>query len=44
MGNLYDADALEWSEHQTRLLRQHPAGEGGNEAPNWVSIIENVRT
>lgn len=31
---LYDADVLEWSDHQARLLRQHAAGKAGNEAPD----------
>jgi len=44
MGNLYDADVLEWSEHQARLLRQHAAGEGGNEAPDWANIIEEIES
>jgi len=42
MGALYDADILEWSEHQARLLRQHVAGQPGNEAPDWANIIEEV--
>ena len=44
MGNLYDVDVLEWSEHQARLLRQHAAGEGGNEAPDWANIIEEIES
>jgi len=44
MGDLYDADVLEWSEHQARLLRQHAAGEGGNEAPDWANIIEEIES
>lgn len=44
MGELYDADVLEWSEHQARLLRQHAAGEAGNEAPDWASIIEEIES
>ena len=44
MGDLYDADVLEWSEHQARLLRQHVAGEGGNEAPDWANIIEEIES
>ncbi len=34
MSVLYDANVVEWSEHQARLLRQYAAGEGGNEAPD----------
>ena len=44
MGDLYDADVLEWSEHQARLLRQLVAGEAGNEAPDWANIIEEVES
>ena len=44
MGELYDVDVLEWSEHQARLLRQHAAGEAGNEAPDWTNIIEEVES
>ena len=38
----YDDDVLEWSEHQARLLRQHAAGRGGDETPDWENIIEEV--
>jgi len=44
MGDLYDVDVLEWSEHQARLLRQHAAGKGGNEAPDWANIIEEIES
>jgi len=52
MGELYDADVLEWSEHQARLLRQHAAGklagstasQPGNEAPDWANIIEEIES
>ena len=44
MSNLYDADVLEWSEHQARLLRQHAAGEPVNERPDWANIIEEVES
>lgn len=44
MGELYDMDVLEWSEHQARLLRQHAAGEAGNEAPDWANIIEEIES
>ena len=42
MGDLYETDVLEWSEHQVRLLRQHIAGQTGNEAPDWDNIIEEI--
>ncbi len=44
MGELYDTDVLEWSEHQARLLRQHAAGEVSNEAPDWPNIIEEIES
>ena len=44
MSDLYDADVLEWSEHQARLLQQHAAGKPGNEAPDWANIIEEVES
>ncbi len=44
MGELYDTDVLEWSEHQARLLRQHATGEAGNEAPDWANIIEEIES
>jgi len=44
MGDLYDIDVLEWSEHQAQLLRRHAAGEGGNEAPDWANIIEEIES
>lgn len=44
MGDLYDVDVLEWSEHQARLLRRHAAGETGNEAPDWANIIEEIES
>ena len=44
MGELYETDVLEWSEHQARLLRQHAAGRPGNEAPDWANIIEEVES
>jgi len=44
MGGLYEADVLEWSEHQARLLRQHAAGETSNEAPDWVNIIQEIES
>jgi hypothetical protein len=44
MSQAYDDDVLEWSEHQARLLRQHAAGRGGNETPDWENIIEEVES
>jgi hypothetical protein len=44
MSDLYDADVLEWSEYQARLLRQHATGKPGNETPDWANIIEEVES
>lgn len=44
MSDLYDADVLEWSEHQSRLLQQHAAGKPGNETPDWANIIEEIES
>ncbi len=44
MSDLYDADVLEWSEHQAQLLRRHAAGEPVNERPDWANIIEEVES
>lgn len=42
MGDLYETDIMEWSEHQARLLRQHAVGEPSNEPPDWANIIEEI--
>jgi hypothetical protein len=44
MGDLYDVDVLEWSEHQGRLLRQQAAGEPVNERIDWANIIEEIES
>ena len=44
MSGLYDADVVEWSEQQARLLRRHAVGEFSNEAPDWANIIEEVES
>ena len=44
MGELYDTDVLEWSEHQARLLRHLAFGNQGNERPDWSNIIEEVES
>ncbi len=44
MGDLYDADVLEWSEHQAALLRRHAGGEKLNEQPDWANIIEEIES
>ena len=44
MGELYDADILEWSEHQARLLRRLAEGQPSDEVPDWENIIEEVES
>ena len=44
MSSAYEVDVLEWSEHQARLLRQHAAGQPGNEPPDWANVIEEVES
>ena len=44
MGELYDTDVLKWSGYQAALLRRHAAGRPGNEAPDWLNIIEEVES
>ena len=44
MDGSYDADVVEWSERQARLLRRHAAGEAVNEAPDWANIIEEIES
>ena len=44
MSDLYDADVVEWSERQARLLRDVAAGKLGNEAPDWANIIEEIES
>src|SRR3954453_10613863 len=43
MGELYDADVFEWSQHQAALLRRRAAGELVNEAElDWSNIAEEI--
>ena len=44
MSDLYDADVVEWSEQQARLLRDVAAGKLGNELPDWANIIEEIES
>jgi len=41
MGDLYESDILEWSEHQAALLRRVAAGERVN-GVDWANIIEEL--
>ena len=40
----YDTDILEWSEHQSALLRRLAAGESINDQIDWPNIIDEVET
>ena len=40
---LYEHDALAWADHQAALLRRVAAGEGVNEAVDWLHVIEEVQ-
>ena len=42
MTGLYEADILEWSERQGRLLRNLAEGGAPNESPDWTNIIEEI--
>ncbi len=43
MSELYDADIMEWSEHQAALLRRRAAGELVNDAAfDWSNIAEEI--
>ena len=45
MGELYDADVFEWSQHQATLLRRRAAGELINEAEfDWPHIAEEIES
>ena len=45
MSDLYDADILQWSEHQAALLRRRAAGELVNEADlDWPNIAEEIES
>src|SRR4051812_43160471 len=45
MGELYDADVYEWSQHQAALLRRRAAGELVNEAElDWPNIAEEIES
>src|SRR3954447_11257259 len=45
MGELYEADVFEWSQHQAALLRRRAAGELVNEAElDWPNIAEEIES
>jgi hypothetical protein len=45
MGELYDADVFEWSQHQAALLRRRAARELVNEAElDWPNIAEEIES
>lgn len=43
MGDLYDTDILEWSQHQAALLRRVAAGERVNDI-DWPNVIEEIES
>lgn len=43
MGDLYETDILDWSEHQAELLRRMATGDRVNaEAADWLNVIEGI--
>lgn len=44
MTNLYDLDALAWSEQQGGLLRRMAEGERLNAAIDWPNVIEEIES
>ena len=44
MADLYEADILDWSEHQAAILRRIATGQPGNEVPDWGNIIEEIES
>jgi hypothetical protein len=44
MGELYDDDVLEWSEHQAALLRRVAAGERLNDQVDWANVVEEIES
>ena len=44
MTNLYDLDALMWSEQQGGLLRRMAEGERLNAAIDWPNVIEEIES
>ncbi|MGI4946561.1 MAG: DUF29 domain-containing protein [Janthinobacterium lividum] len=43
LDNLYERDALAWSDRQAALLRSIAAGERLNEAVDWANVIEEIQ-
>ena len=39
MSNLYDTDAVQWSERQAELLRRLAAGERVNDQVDWENVV-----
>lgn len=44
MSDLYEADIVEWSEHQAALLRRLAAGERVNDQVDWGNVIEEIES
>jgi hypothetical protein len=44
VGDPYEDDIMQWSEHQAELLRRVAAGEPVNEKPDWPNIVEEIES
>ena len=44
MSDLYDTDALTWSERQAALLRRVAAGERVNDQVDWANVVEEIES
>jgi Domain of unknown function DUF29 len=44
MSKLYEADIVEWSEHQAALLRRLAAGERVNDQVDWANVVEEIES
>jgi hypothetical protein len=44
MSDLYDADFLQWTEKQAKLLRRAAAGEIANDGLDWLNLAEEVES
>ena len=44
VSELYEADILEWSEQQSRLLRRLAAGARVNDRVDWEHVVEEIES
>jgi hypothetical protein len=44
MGDLYDTDVFEWSQHQARLLQRIANGEAVNAEVDWPNVVEEIES